>query len=306
MKKKTEKHMTHSHHSHARQENTLLSNSIGRSFVIGIVLNAIFVMVETVAGLKLGSLGLLTDAGHNLGDVASLVLAFFAFWISKKKGNHRYTYGYRKVTIHAAVINSVILLIAVGAIGWEAIHRLMNPTPVEGGWVAVVAGIGVVINSVTALFFAKDKEKDLNIKGAYLHMAMDALVSVGVVVAGLIILFTRWFWIDSIISFLVIIVIIKSTWSLFQDSVKLSLDAVPKGMNLPAIQKELLMIEGVVDVHHIHIWPISTAETAFTAHVLIGEVDNFRRVEEIKQVIKKTLHDMNIKHVTLEIDRVHK
>lgn len=295
--------MTHTHHSHEHKGETLFSNGIGRSLVIGITLNIIFVIAETIAGLRLGSLGLLTDAGHNLGDVAALALALFAFKIAKKKGGPRYTYGYRKATIHVALINSVILLIAIGAIGWEAINRLMNPSPVEGIPIAIVAGVGIIINSLTALFFAKEKEKDLNIKGAYLHMAADALVSAGVVVAGLVIFFTNWFWVDSMISFLVIIVIIKSSWSLFQDSVKLSLDAVPKGMDLPAIQKELSEIEGIVDIHHIHIWPISTTETALTAHVLVQGTSDFRHVEEIKQKIRKKLHDMNIQHATLEIDR---
>ncbi len=293
--------MTHLHHPHAQEGNASFLSGIGRSFVIGIILNTLFVVAETVAGLRLGSLGLLTDAGHNLGDVASLALALFAFKIAKKKGSPRYTYGYRKATIHVALINSVILLIAIGAIGWEAINRLMNPAPVEGVPIAIVAGIGILINSLTALFFAKEKEKDINIKGAYLHMATDALVSAGVVVAGIVIFFTHWFWMDSVISFVVIIVIIKSTWNLFQDSVKLSLDAVPKEMDLPSIQKELTTIEGVADVHHIHIWPISTTETALTAHVLVQEASNFRNIEKIKQAIRKKLHDINIQHATLEI-----
>ena len=298
--------MTHLHHSHEQEEGISFLSGIGRIFVIGIILNTIFVMAETIAGLKLGSLGLLTDAGHNLGDVVSLALALFAFKIAKKKGNLRYTYGYRKATIHVALINSSILLIAIGAIGWEAVNRLMNPAPVEGIPIAIVACIGIVINSLTALFFAKEKEKDLNIKGAYLHMAADALVSTGVVVAGLVIFFTHWFWMDSVISFIVIIVIIKSTWNLFQDSVKLSLDAVPKEMDLPSIQKELSVIEGVADVHHIHIWPISTTETAFTAHVLVQETSDFKCIEKIKEAVRKKLNDMNIEHATLEIDQVHK
>lgn len=245
-KKRSENiYMTHNHHSHNHQETSSFSNGIGRSFVIGIVLNILFVLAETIAGLKLDSLGLLTDAGHNLGDVAALALSLFAFQIAKKKASTRYTYGYRKATIHVALINSVILLVAIGAIGWEAVMRLRHPAPIEGGYIAIVAGIGILINSITALFFAKEKEKDINIKGAYLHMAADALVSTAVVVAGLLIKFTNWFWIDSVISFLVIAVIIKSTWNLLQDSVSLSLDAVPKGLIYPLSKQGYALLRGL-------------------------------------------------------------
>lgn len=254
--------MGHHHHDH-NQEIT----SLNKAFIIGITLNAAFVMTEFAAGFWYNSLGLLSDAGHNLGDVASLVLAMLAFRLAKVHPTASYTYGYKKSTVLVSLLNAVILLVAVGVIVAESIEKLMHPRPVEGEAIAWVAGIGVVINAVTAWLFMKDKEKDLNIKGAYLHMAADTLVSVGVVVSGIIIMYTGWYVVDPIIGLLIAIVIVVSTWGLLRDSIRLSLDGVPAGTNPEEIAEDMLKVPGVKDVHHLHIWAISTTEIALTARV---------------------------------------
>lgn len=286
--------MGHHHHDH-NQEIT----SLNKAFIIGITLNAAFVMTEFAAGFWYNSLGLLSDAGHNLGDVASLVLAMLAFRLAKVHPTASYTYGYKKSTVLVSLLNAVILLVAVGVIVAESIEKLMHPRPVEGEAIAWVAGIGVVINAVTAWLFMKDKEKDLNIKGAYLHMAADTLVSVGVVVSGIIIMYTGWYVVDPIIGLLIAIVIVVSTWGLLRDSIRLSLDGVPAGTNPEEIAEDMLKVPGVKDVHHLHIWAISTTEIALTAHIVISDMS---KMEVIKQQIKHELLHENVKHATLEFE----
>lgn len=290
--------MEHNHeHSH-----DLDLKDIGKAFIIGIILNAAFVLIEAVAGFWTHSLGLLTDAGHNLSDVASLALALFAAKIATRKGNAEYTYGYKKTSVLVALFNAVLLLVAIGAIGWEAIQRIGNPHPVEGKIVAIVAFVGIFINALTAWLFVKDKDKDLNIKGAYLHMAADALVSVGVVIAGIVILYTGWFWVDTIISLVIAVVILVSTWGLLRDALRLSMDAVPKDIELSKINEMIKKVNGVEDVHHIHIWALSTTERALTAHLVLNNKVGFDAIEKIKKEVKHKLEHAGIHHITLEVE----
>ncbi len=287
--------MTHEHHHH----NTANTESLNKAFIIGIVLNLFFVATEFSAGFWFNSLALLSDAGHNLSDVVSLVLALIAFRLAKIKANSNYTYGYKKSTILVSLLNAVILLGAVGAIIVESIHKLRYPEPVPGGAIAWVAGVGVFINAFTAFLFMKDKEKDLNVKGAYLHMAADALVSIGVLIAGIIISYTGWYIIDPIIGLVVATVILISTWNLLHDSLRLTLDGVPSGINSQKVVKTIRTIEGVSDIHHVHIWAISTTENALTAHIVLKEAN---RMEEIKHLIREQLKIFNIEHATLEFE----
>ena len=285
----------HSHqHSHA-----INAESLNKAFIIGIVLNLAFVVIEFAAGFWFDSLALLSDAGHNLSDVVSLVLALLAFRLAKVKANERYTYGYKKSTILVSLLNAVILLVAVGAIVIESIHKLSNPAVVPGGAIAWVAGLGVLINAFTAFLFMKDKEKDLNVKGAYLHMAADALVSVGVLVAGIVISRTGWYIIDPIIGLIVAVVILISTWNLLHDSLRLTLDGVPTSIDSQKVVKAIRALPGVDDVHHIHIWAISTTENALTAHIVLKQPEG---MQEVKHLIRHRLEDFGIGHATLEFE----
>lgn len=287
-------HLHHDHHDHHHE-----ITSLNKAFIIGITLNLIFVVAEFLAGFWYDSLGLLSDAGHNLGDVASLVLAMLAFRLAKARPTSRYTYGYKKSTVLVSLLNAVVLLVAVGLIIGESVSKLFHPQPVEGDAIAWVAGIGVVVNAVTAWLFMKDKDKDLNVKGAYLHMAADALVSVGVVISGLVIAQTGWYVLDPIIGLLIAIIIIISIWGLLRDSLRLSLDGVPMGTNIEKVERVIRSVSGVENVHHLHIWAISTTETALTAHVLIEDT---LRMEQIKQEIKRELLDVGVQHATLEFE----
>lgn len=285
----------HSHqHSHA-----INAESLNKAFIIGIVLNLAFVVIEFAAGFWFDSLALLSDAGHNLSDVVSLVLALLAFRLAKVKANERYTYGYKKSTILVSLLNAVILLVAVGAIVIESIHKLSNPAVVPGGAIAWVAGVGVLINAFTAFLFMKDKEKDLNVKGAYLHMAADALVSVGVLVAGIVISRTGWYIIDPIIGLIVAVVILISTWNLLHDSLRLTLDGVPTSIDSQKVVEAIRVLPGVDDVHHIHIWAISTTENALTAHIVLKQPEG---MQEVKHLIRHRLEDFGIGHATLEFE----
>ena len=286
---------SHEHHDHHHHE----INSLNKAFIIGIILNLIFVVAEFIAGFWFNSLGLLSDAGHNLGDVASLVLAMLAFRLAKVHPTSSYTYGYKKSTVLVSLLNAVILLVAVGIIIAESISKLFHPQPVAGDAIAWVAGIGVVINGITAWLFMKDKDKDLNVKGAYLHMAADALVSIGVVASGLLIARTGWYIVDPVIGLIIAVIIVYSTWGLLRDSIRLSLDGVPSGTNPEEVARLINSVSGVKNVHHLHIWAISTTETALTAHVFIN---NALMMESIKQEIKERLHSSGIGHATLEFE----
>jgi cobalt-zinc-cadmium efflux system protein len=289
----------HSHHDHSHIAVLTTVNSV---FITGISLNLLFVIIEAVIGFKIDSLSLLSDAGHNLADVGSLGLSLLAFKLLKIKSNNKYTYGYRKTTILAALTNAVILLISVAIIGYEAVHRFTNPPALPGKTIAIVAAIGIVINFLTAILFLKNKEKDLNIKSAYLHMMADALVSAGIMVAGIIIYYTHLYWIDPVLSIIIVLVILFSTWSLLKESLALTLDAVPKDINLQEIKNKALKIDGIKGLHHIHIWAMSTTENAMTAHLVIDNCRDNEQITTIKNNLKHTLQHLNIQHVTLETE----
>lgn len=284
----------HHHHDHAPKITHLT-----RAFVIGIILNTAFVIAEVIGGLYTHSLSLLTDAGHNLSDVASLALALLAFKLSGVAKNNQYTYGYKRSTIIVSLLNAIILLAAVVVIAYEAAIRFMHPEPIAGATIAWIAFAGILINGVTAWLFIQDKDKDLNVKGAYLHMAIDAVVSLGVVISGVVIYFTHWFWVDSLVSLIIVVVIIAGTWSLLKDSLRLSLDGIPKEMDLEKVKTAMLKTKGVLDVHHVHVWGLSTTENAMTAHLVIDQ-SALASFSHIKEDLRHELLHLNIQHCTFE------
>jgi cobalt-zinc-cadmium efflux system protein len=289
----------HSHHDH---HHTITLKDVNQALIIGIALNLLFVVVEAIFGFYINSLSLLSDAGHNLADVGSLALSLLAFRLMKVKSNKVYTYGYRKTSILAALLNSMILLLSLGAIIYQAIYRFFHPAPIPGGTIAWVAGIGIVINYITARLFVKGKEKDLNIKSAYLHMMADALVSGGLVVGGIVIFYTDWYWLDPVLSIVIAIVILTGTWSLLTESLRLSMDAVPKGIDLEEIKKATSNITGVKNVHHVHVWAMSTTENAMTVHAVVDSDLQNEDVAHIKNAIRHEMTHFNIQHTTVETE----
>ncbi|MDH3787797.1 MAG: cation diffusion facilitator family transporter [Xanthomonadales bacterium] len=272
-----------------------------RAFAVGVVLNVGFVIVEAVYGVMSDSLALLTDAGHNLSDVLGLLLAWGAAVLAKKKPSIRRTYGYSRATIIASLFSGLLLMGAVGAIGWEAISRLMEPAQPAGMTIMIVASIGVVINTVTALFFLSGKDHDLNIRGAFLHMAADAVVSFGVVLSGALIYFYGFNWIDPLISLLIAAVIFLSTWGLLRDSLNLAVDAVPPNVDPEAVRKYLSGLPGVRALHDLHIWPMSTTDTALTAHLVM---DVFPDSDRFLNDVAHDLQDrFDINHPTIQMER---
>ena len=264
-------------------------------------LNFAFVAIEAVYGYLAHSLALLADAGHNLSDVAGLLLAWGAMCLARRKPSPRRTYGLRRSSILAALANALLLLIAVGAIGWEAILRFGKPEPVAGRTVMVVAGIGIVINTATALLFMTGRKKDVNVEGAFLHMAADAAVSLGVLVAGAIISYTGWTWLDPVTSLAIVAVIMVGTWGLLKKSLNLALDAVPEGIDSGNVKAFLLSLPGVTGVHDLHIWGMSTTEVALTAHVVRPDGAND---EAFLAALGKQLHDrFEIEHATVQVER---
>ena len=271
------------------------------AFAIGIVLNTVFVVVEATYGWLSGSMALIADAGHNLSDVLSLLLAWGASVLARRAPTERFTYGFKNSTILAALANAMLLLVAIGMILVETIERFSNPQPIEAGTVMVVAGIGIVINTATALLFLRGRKHDINIRGAFLHMAADALVSVGVVVAGALILLTGALWIDPLTSLVIVAVIAWGTWGLLKDSVKMSLLAVPDGVSEAEVRAYLSGLDGVEAVHDLHIWPMSTTETALTAHLVMPRGhpgDAF-----LREIAEELEHHHAIGHATVQIEQ---
>ncbi|EBA00340.1 cation diffusion facilitator family transporter [Marinobacter sp. ELB17] len=290
---------SHSHgHSHADHFNTH-----NRAFAIAVALNLGFVIIEVVFGALSGSLALLADAGHNLSDVLGLLMAWIASWLAGRKTTERNTYGLKKTTILAALFNALFLIAAVGGIAWEAIRRFGDPAEVAGMTVIVVAGIGVLINGVTMLLFLKGQKGDLNIRGAFLHMAADTVVSVGVVVAGVLIMATGANWIDPVVSLVIAAVIFIGTWQLLKDSISLAIDAVPRTINPANIADALSRLPGVESVHHLHIWALSTTENALTVHLV--KPDSRDDDDIIQQANRMLAQDFNIAHVTIQWERNH-
>lgn len=284
----------HGHsHSHAPAD-------FGRAFLIGIILNTGFVVIEAAYGWISGSMALIADAGHNLSDVLSLLLAWGASVAAKRPPSERFTYGFKSSTILAALANAGLLLVAIGAILFETLHRMAEPAVVHGKTMAIVAGIGILINTGTALLFLKGRHDDINIRGAFLHMAADALVSLGVVIAGVAIIVTGANWIDPLVSLMIVAVIAWGTWGLLKDSVAMSLLAVPKGISEKAVRTYLASLPGVSAVHDLHIWPMSTTETALTAHLVMPSGhpgDAFLR--EIQHELE---HHHRIGHSTVQVE----
>jgi len=288
--------MEHHHHQ------TPKASNLNRAFIIGIAINALYVLIELSAGLYYNSLSLISDAGHNLSDVAALALALLAFRLVKVEANDKFTYGYRKSTILVSLINSVVLFIAIGGIIFETISRMHHPVIIQGQPIAIVAGIGILINAVSAMLFFRDKESDLNVKGAYLHLMADAVVSLGVVVSGILIFLFHLYWLDMVMSLIIVLVIFYSTWNLFKDSLSLTLDGVPKGIDINEVVSEIKEVEGVIDVHHLHVWAISTSQNAMTAHIIIHPNTGMEQINQLKKNIKHELEHVNIHHATLEFE----
>ena len=290
--------MSHDHsspHSHAPA-------NFNKAFAFGIALNVAYIIVEVVYGLSSKSLALLADAGHNLGDVLSLAMAWGAMRLALVAPTSQRTYGWRRTSILAALINALLLLVAIGAIAWEAIHRLGQPEEaIPGLTVMWVAGVGIIVNGATALLFMKGREKDLNVKGAFLHMAGDAGAAVGVVIAGYAIKTTGLPWIDPVVSLAIVVIIGFSTWKLLRDSVNLSLDAVPEGISRSEVDKFLTSLPGITAIHDVHIWSMSTTEIALTAHLVKpdGNLD-----DSLLRHIQHELHErFEIGHITIQFER---
>lgn len=293
--------MAHNHnHHHPVPVLNAADNST--AFIIGISLNALFVIVEVIAGIVNNSMSLLTDAGHNLSDVASLVLSLIAFRLAKKKSSEKFTYGYKKTTVLAALFNAVLLLIAIGILGFESVHRLFNPAAVRGNIIAWVAGAGIFVNVITALMFFRNRKSDLNIKSAYLHMMSDALVSIGVVAGGILIIYTGAYWVDPAIGLIIMVAILFGTWSLLTESFRLSVDAVPPDIDIQDIRDIITSQENIVEAHHIHVWALSTTENALTAHVSLNEALSFGEKMAVVQNLKHKLLHHQIHHSTIEIE----
>ncbi|CAM3145516.1 Cadmium, cobalt and zinc/H(+)-K(+) antiporter [Methylobacterium mesophilicum] len=292
----SEAHAGHAHgpgHSHAPA-------SFGKAFAIGIALNVGFVVVEATYGVLANSMALLADAGHNLSDVLGLVVAWVAMVLAKRAPSARYTYGMKGSSILAALFNAVFLLVAVGAIAWEAIQRFGEPAPVAGKTVMIVAAVGILVNGITAWLFASGAKGDINIKGAFLHMAADAAVSAGVVIAGLVILYTGWTWLDPVVSLAIVAVIVWSTWGLLRDSLTLSLAAVPPGIDPADVRAHLEGLPGVTALHDLHVWAMSTTETCLTAHLLMpgGRPDDAFLMDAAAGIRER----FGIGHTTLQVE----
>jgi cobalt-zinc-cadmium efflux system protein len=293
----------HSHHGHSHGHGHGHSHGpadFGRAFLVGTLLNLAFVLVEGGYGLASGSMALLADAGHNLSDVLSLIVAWSAATLSTRPPSRRFTYGLRKSSILAALFNATVLLGAIGAIVVEAINRFGHPQPIAGNVVMEVAAVGIVVNAATAIMFARGRKSDINVRGAFLHMAADTAVSAGVVIAGFVILKTGWLWLDPAVSILIALVVLAGTWGLLRDSVSMSLDAVPAGIDPHAVDGALGALGGVAAVHDLHIWPMSTTEIALTCHLIMpaghpGDAFLHRTAA--------MLHDhFRISHATIQIE----
>ncbi|RFM30548.1 cation diffusion facilitator family transporter [Deminuibacter soli] len=291
----------HGYHHHHGIAGTIPDNT--RAFVAGIVLNLVFVVAELIGGFITNSLSLLTDAGHNFSDVATLGLSLLSLRLAKIKPTDKYTFGYRKTTILTALLNTLLLFIGVGVIGWESIQRLLHPPePVHGGGVAIIAAIGIAVNALSALLFMKSKDSELNAKAAYLHLMADAAVSLGVVVAGVVIYFTNWAWLDTVVSLAIIVILIASSWNLLKESLRLALDGVPVNLSLADIENAVKKVNGVKDIHHIHVWGISTTANALTAHIVVDDNCTPEQQDAMKKQIKHELQHQQIVHATLEFE----
>ncbi|MBU0472716.1 MAG: cation diffusion facilitator family transporter [Bacteroidetes bacterium] len=272
----------------------------GKAFAIGIALNVVYIVIEVIYGLIVNSLALIADAGHNLSDVLGLIIAWVASYLVKKSATKKYTYGLKKSSVLAAFINAMILLVAIGIIIWEAIGRFAEPQQIEGTIIMIVAGIGVFINAVTALLFFSGRKHDLNIKGAFLHMAADAGISLGVVIVGLVLTFTNLYWLDPVMSIVIALIIFWGTWDLLKDSTSLALDAVPKEIDKDGVENYFDSMPQLKSFHDLHIWAMSTTETALTVHAVVE--DGCSNNELIDKISEDMRHQFNIVHTTIQFE----
>ena len=293
---------THTHnHPHSRPHSGGTEAArFDRAFAIGVVLNAGFVLVEWTFGVLANSLALIADASHNLGDVLGLLLAWGAAALARRRPSPRFTYGLRSSTILAALANAALLLVITGGIAWEAILRFRYPASIDAPVVIWVAALGVLINTATALLFLSGRKQDLNLRGAYLHMAADAAVSLGVVIAGLLTLATGWSWLDPVVSLAIVVVILLGTWGLLRDATRLALHAVPEGVDPANVRRFLERLSGVQEVHDLHIWGMSTTETALTAHLVMP--GGYPGDAFLAELADRMDHDFGIAHATLQVE----
>ncbi|MBV9491692.1 MAG: cation transporter [Verrucomicrobia bacterium] len=285
----------HDHHAHPHAP-----GDFGRAFAVGTALNVAYIVAEVVLGVAAHSLSLLADAGHNLSDVLGLLMAWGAATLSTQRPTLRHTYGYRRSSILAALFNGLFLLVALGGVTWEALRRFGQPAEVNGGTVIAVAAAGIAVNGVTALLFMAGRKGDLNVRAAFVHMVGDATVSAGVVLAGVAIAFTGWWWLDPAVSLVIVAIIFLGTWGLLRSAIDLSMDAVPEGIDSAKVRACLHQLPGVRDVHDLHIWPMSTTETALTAHLV---VPNYSGDEALIRGAIHALEAFGIEHVTLQVER---
>ena len=286
-------------HSHDHHHSHNLSH-YNRVFALGVLLNMSFVIVEFIYGVLADSLALVADAAHNLSDVAGLLLAWGATWLAARRPTGRRTYGWRRLTIFASLVSSILLLMGLGIIAWEAVQRFFKPALIDNTTVIVVATIGVLINAATAKLLASGHKHDLNIRAAYLHMIADAAVSAGVVLSALVISFTAWVWLDPATSLLIVVVILVGTWRLFRESAHLAVDGVPEGIDPEAVRRYLDTLPAVVDCHHLHIWAVSTTENALTVHLVIkGAQQQNNLIDRINSELKM---NFRIQHATIQIE----
>lgn len=287
------------HHSHHRVD----IQSINLAFMISVGANLAFTVVEAIYGFITDSVSLLGDAGHNLSDVLGLLLAWGAAYLATRRASDMYSYGFRRTTILAAIINALALVFASSYIAWESVEKFMSPTPIAEITVMIVAAIGIVINAGTAMLFMKVGEQDLNLRGAYLHLAYDALISAGVVVAAAVIYTTGWLWVDPVVGLAIVGVILYGTWGLLRDSVNLIIDAVPENVDYDGVRKYLKSIDGVMEIHDLHIWGMSTHENCLTAHLVMPENTLWESGDGYTQIGKELEKRFNIHHVTLQVER---
>jgi cobalt-zinc-cadmium efflux system protein len=285
----------HGHHHHAAPADA------GRAFVLAIGLNAAFVVIEFVYGFIANSTALMADAGHNLSDVLGLVLAWGAALLTRTAPTRRFTYGLRGTSILAALSNALLLMVACGAIGWEAVHRFAHPEPIAGGTVSIVAAIGVLVNGFSAWLFMAGSKDDINVRGAYQHMAADAALSLGVVVSGLVVMATGWTWLDPAVSLLLVVIIVAGTWSLLKESIQMVLAGVPASVDATGVTAFLAAQPGVTEVHDVHIWAMSTTETALTAHVVMP--GGYPGDAAIDALVARLREDFAIHHCTLQVEQ---
>jgi len=298
--------MAHDHSAHHHEDahghsHTHEITNVNTAFIIGIALNSLFVITELVFGFSTSSLALISDAGHNATDVLSLLLSLFAFKMMKVKASEKYSYGYKKVSILVSLVNAVFLIGTTFIIFYEGIRRINEPVAIQGKLISIIALAGVLINVISAWLFFRGKEKDINVRSAYLHLLSDALVAFGVVITGIIIYFTNWFWLDTAISFVIGIIILVATWNLLNESIRLNLDGVPRNIEMEKVKAIILKFPQIANVHHIHIWPLSSSENAMTAHLVLKEND-LEKFEGIKQQLKHELEHYNIHHTTFEVE----